>query len=195
MKKSEVLILISILALTMIFSALPVHASTPTEVNGQWRTASPPVGGLVTLNVKTAGANAFLTLHTYANYFVGDILGTPSPNIEQTICITFHYSDPEYVKTLPTGTVTNTQLQQWHPTEWNWKVERTFTGTVLGVAGGFTMKLEANGFGRIGAPEVLEGTWVIISGTGGLENLHGQGTWHSLGVQLNEYSGQVHFDP
>ena len=188
------LILITVLA---VFSAISLVFATPsTEVSGRWQSANPPPGGLVTFNVKTAGANAFLTMHSYANYFVGDILGTPSPNIEQTICITFHYGDPEYVKTLPTGAVTITQLREWNPTEWTWNIERKFTGTVLGIPGGFTMKLEAKGYGRLGYTDlVLEGTWVIIHGTDGLENLHGQGTWHSVTVQLNEYNGQVHFDP
>ena len=43
----------------------------------------------------------------------------------------------------------------------------------------------------------LKGPWVIISGTGGLVGLHGQGTWwHSgIGFANLEYAGQVHFDP
>ena len=41
----------------------------------------------------------------------------------------------------------------------------------------------------------ITGTWVILSGTDGLANLHGElkveGT---AGVELN-YAGQIHFDP
>jgi len=48
------------------------------------------------------------------------------------------------------------------------------------------------------------GQWVILSGTEGLANLHGQGTWGGPGfpnhlVNPGEpdlwYSGQIHFDP
>jgi len=193
MNKKKMVVIASIFALSMMVAVMPVYATTPTEVSGQWKSASPPTGGSVYFSVKKAGANAFLTLHSCATYFEGDIIGA-SGSIEQTISITFHYSDPEYVKTLPTSTLAS--LQTWEPTEWNWHVERKFTGTVLGTAGAFTMNLEAKGFGRLGyANLVLEGTWVIISGTDGLANLHGQGTWHNISPQLNAYEGQVHFDP
>jgi hypothetical protein len=78
-------------------------------------------------------------------------------------------------------------------------MDRVFVGTVLGHEGGFTMRLQAKGYGNavagIGAWN-LEGTWVIIGGTGGLAGLHGQGTWsHTAGIPGLQYEGQVHFDP
>lgn len=55
------------------------------------------------------------------------------------------------------------------------------TGTLLWMLNGIT-------------PE--GGTWVIISGTGDLANLHGQGTWSpSANPNVMNYEGQVHFDP
>ena len=45
------------------------------------------------------------------------------------------------------------------------------------------------------------GTWVILSGTGELANLRGQGTWWGpgapdVGIEGSvEYSGKIHFDP
>jgi hypothetical protein len=45
------------------------------------------------------------------------------------------------------------------------------------------------------------GKWVILSGTGGLANLRGQGTWWGAGAPepgvegYVEYSGKIHFDP
>jgi hypothetical protein len=41
------------------------------------------------------------------------------------------------------------------------------------------------------------GTWTIISGTGDLANLHGQGTTYAIdpSIFLMGYEGQVHFDP
>ena len=184
---------LGLLMISLAMLPMPAFATTPIDVSGTWRSANPPSGSSISFSVKKAGANAFFTLHSWAEYFEGDILGGAA-NIEQTIGITFHYSDPEFVKTLPTSTLV--AIRTWEPTEWNWHVDRTFTGTVLGIAGSFTMHLEAKGFGRLGfADMVLEGTWVITGGTGGLANLHGQGTWHALGPQLNEYEGQVHFDP
>ena len=43
-------------------------------------------------------------------------------------------------------------------------------------------------------PGPWSGQWVIISGTGYLANLHGQGTWSGPPFNL-AYSGQIHFDP
>lgn len=48
-----------------------------------------------------------------------------------------------------------------------------------------------------------EGTWVIISGTGDLSTLHGQGTWWGPGWSPANptkwgdiyYSGEIHFEP
>jgi len=48
-----------------------------------------------------------------------------------------------------------------------------------------------------------EGTWVIISGTGDLATLHGQGTWWGPGYSSANpskwgdiyYSGEIHFEP
>ena len=41
-----------------------------------------------------------------------------------------------------------------------------------------------------------DGIWVIISGTGELANLHGQGTFSSTGgFPQIAYEGQIHFDP
>jgi hypothetical protein len=47
----------------------------------------------------------------------------------------------------------------------------------------------------------MQGTWVILSGTDGLANLHGQGTWWGWGSDGVHgtpdlfYSGQVHQAP
>ena len=39
-----------------------------------------------------------------------------------------------------------------------------------------------------------QGTWWMGQGTEGLENVHGQGTWHGEGLSFS-YDGLVHFDP
>ena len=40
-----------------------------------------------------------------------------------------------------------------------------------------------------------DGLWRIISGTGELSNLHGQGTGENIGDSKWSYTGQLHFDP
>jgi hypothetical protein len=47
---------------------------------------------------------------------------------------------------------------------------------------------------KTGEPLEWYGTWVIISGTGELENLHGRGTWWGPSFDL-DYDGKIHFDP
>jgi len=200
MRKAMSIVFVALAFFSFSALVMPVYATPPTEISGQWASYKgiPSGGTPVTAEVRKAGANVFFTLHNYATYS-GDISGAPGC-IDQIIQITFHFGDAELVKSLPTGTTGNAAsivaaLNTWPETDWNWKVDRKFTGTVLGVAGDFNMNLEATGYGRLGNPVVLEGHWVIISGSGGLLNLHGQGTWHNLGVQLNAYEGQVHFDP
>jgi hypothetical protein len=69
--------------------------------------------------------------------------------------------------------------------------------TVAGRTGGLVMRL----VGKSGEPgEDWFGQWVIISGTGELAGIHGQGTWGGLGfigAGPGEiwYSGQIHFKP
>ena len=187
MERTKVALLVSILVLSMIFAAAPANATIPTPISGEWK--SRPDLGATIIEKRAAGANIFYTFHNHAEYYApGDIIGL----VSQTISITFHYKNPKIVETIDLSKSAST----WPATEWSWNVERDFTGTVLdSEIGTFHMHLVAKGIGKIGAPEVIEGTWTIISGTEGLANLHGQGTWHNHGVQLNGYEGQVHFDP
>ena len=69
---------------------------------------------------------------------LGDILGTLSQVLEAES----HYSNPEIIRNLGD----NPQL--WPEVPFSWKIDRVFTGTVLGVSGGFTMRLLAKGFGN-----------------------------------------------
>lgn len=66
-----------------------------------------------------------------------------------------------------------------------------------------TLKFVMVGKGQLtpGGPtdQYMWGQWVIVSGTGGLANVHGRGTWWGPG--MNEegadlwYDGDVHFHP
>jgi hypothetical protein len=81
------------------------------------------------------------------------------------------------------------------------KGHNTFTGiqicdpcTVGGRSGTYILRFEGksvNGY--------EQGTWVYLSGTGDLANLHGHGTIEGTstpdGRSLGTYSGEFHFDP
>lgn len=81
---------------------------------------------------------------------------------------------------------------------WNYWGTVEFTGEVDGVSGTLTMKVHGI---RPDADSEWDGTWVIISGTGGLATLRGQGTWWGMGAPGPgvwgdvEYEGDVHFEP
>lgn len=57
--------------------------------------------------------------------------------------------------------------------------------TVLSASGTLTIELVLSG---------TEGHWTIMEGTGGLTNIHGQGTG-STATEPFTYTGLVHFDP
>jgi len=82
------------------------------------------------------------------------------------------------------------------PVFWNVWLRSTFTGTVDGKSGTLIIQLVGK---RPMEPEPgwWSGQWLILSGTGELANLHGQGTWWGPGFGNSPaiyYSGQVHFD-
>ncbi len=88
-----------------------------------------------------------------------------------------------------------------HPSgNWNYRAIGDFTGTVDGKSGTLQMLLVGS---RPDAISEWQGTWVILSGTGELEDLHGQGTFWGLGYTGNppdvpgriDYAGITHFDP
>lgn len=119
--------------------------------------------------IRTAGPNQFL----YASdqeWWVGDIEG--------------YVPETEFVvRTNASGLSTFQSLVE-------------FEGTVLGSEPG---TLQILLLGKQEAGEWWYGTWVILSGTGGLANAHGEGVWYGPGM-LDPgpdcwYEGQVHFDP
>ncbi len=65
-----------------------------------------------------------------------------------------------------------------------------FTGTANGVSGTAVLQL----VGVVDVPSI-QGSFIIISGDGGLANLRGQGTFVFDNAFIGgTYSGQVHFD-
>lgn len=77
---------------------------------------------------------------------------------------------------------------------WNVWLRGAFAGMVQGKQGTMVFQL----VGKKPAGEDWYGQWVIISGTGELENLQGQGAWWGPGFGAPGpdiyYSGSIHFN-
>ncbi len=67
-----------------------------------------------------------------------------------------------------------------------------FSGSVDGLSCTLVMRFAATGNAVTGE---MEGNWVILSGTGDLANLRGQGTVEGVGGVGGTYSGQILFAP
>jgi hypothetical protein len=82
--------------------------------------------------------------------------------------------------------------------ESRWVVHRYNSPEVwIGISTTFTLNVEYNGLTGTLTIKMGHGGWRIISGTGDLANLHGQGTTYAIDptIFLMGYEGQVHFDP
>jgi hypothetical protein len=82
---------------------------------------------------------------------------------------------------------------------WTFRALVYFDGEVNGASGTLVMSVAGS---RPTSYAEWQGMWVILSGTGELETLRGQGTWGGLGWLGNPeepgiiyYDGQVHFAP
>ncbi len=74
----------------------------------------------------------------------------------------------------------------------NTRVTGMFNGSVDGSSGTLVMRFAALGDAVTGE---MEGNWVILSGTGDLVNLRGQGTVEGIGGVGGTYWGQIIFAP
>jgi hypothetical protein len=90
------------------------------------------------------------------------------------------------------GTAPNVFRLIFNPSGLNVQLFFTFTGTVNGIPGTLLIKFQGNGEG-IGMP--IKGQWVILSGTGGLANLHGTLKVEGIAGVYQNYTGMIHFDP
>jgi hypothetical protein len=158
-----------LMLLLLVCIVLPVaaHAGSQEDVDGYFTYV--PLGCEVEM---WAGDNYILRGCTdVGDYFLGDFLGTST----EVYDFVMHGASAPYVyeKGFYKGTV-------------------TFTGTVKEERTG-TMEILFVGKSP-GDVMVWSGTWRIISGTGELANIHGNGVWGSseLGVH---YQGKIHFEP
>ena len=168
--------------LSMLLMITPVNATTPVAISGTFVGTSFPVNG----PIRYAGANVFMSASNEGLYVSGPIIGA----FEQTTQLIWHFGNPQTVKDLPSNTMLWKNIESFAV----WHIERTFTGTVDNKEGTLTMLLEAKfTYPTVTYPS-LEGTWIIISETGDLANLRGEGTWWNSPGQILEYEGQIHFN-
>jgi hypothetical protein len=166
MKRSIVLLLVLTVALALV--AVPVSAGPPTTASGAWDyvLTGPP-------EVKVAGPNVFIYGQDH-----GEWLGTFTGSTEEEFVVICH---------------PNAGMAFY-------KGEMTFTGTVEDESGTpqeGTMVIKTNAKQATDtcdpSPAIWHGHWVILGGTEGLVNVHGQGTFYGASLHA-EYEGQIHFD-
>jgi hypothetical protein len=169
MKKRMCVLCITLL-LTLVL-AVPASASKPTGVSGARQFILPPQNRVW----RPAGNNCIVEIdatHTY----IGDLVGTSLA----------HWRIVSHGPCEENGPVP----YKHHETI---SVKGTFTGMVAGVSGTFDFTEAAENWPTgTGAPGITS-RLVILSGTGGLANLHGVLEFSDMPV--GSYSGQIHFDP
>ena len=77
---------------------------------------------------------------------------------------------------------------------WSFNARSSFQGSVNGKTGTLEMLLVGK---RADENSLWAGQWNIISGTGELANLHGQGKWEGPGFPNGgiDFWGKIHFEP
>jgi hypothetical protein len=177
MKRAIIAIATAVLAL-VLFSVVPVYAAKPTQIEGTWIATS----GITLIGPEhTGGGNHFDTWSNTGRYMTGPIKG----NFTQNVTITMHTGESVFVEQPPLNFL--------------WRIDRTiYDASVDGKSGTIDMRLICKGTVVPGTPNAvnsLEGTWVIISASGELAGLHGQGTWWNIPPGILGYEGQIKFSP
>jgi hypothetical protein len=166
-KKKRIYGLLIALLLALVI-AVPASATKPTGVSGTRKFVPPPQNRVW----RPAGNNCIVEIDAIHAY-TGDLEGTSVA----------HWR-----------IVSHGPCEENGPVPYKYRetisIKGTFTGMVSGVSGSFDFteaaKNSPTGTGQPGITSRL----VILSGTGGLANLHGR-----LDIVGVSYSGQIHFDP
>ena len=159
-------------ALLLSMSMSVAYATQPTQVTWTSVTVGLSVQGG---NVAGESDNRFLTL-SITSVFTGDIAGIMTSDSRWII--------HNWVTGVPL-------LQQPGPV--NIHAVDYISTTFQGKSGTLAILVNHVYYPSLGSSE---GTWVIISGTGELANLHGHGTTSNPpGPGPTTWTGQVHFDP
>jgi hypothetical protein len=168
----KVMLTLLIVCMVLSIASLPVYATPPTEVSGV-------IDYYVDFDntvILTRGRNTFF-YGTDEEYWQADPEGGLDGYVAETDFVVIEHAS---------GAAT-------------FQSQFVFEGTVLGSETG-TMEMILIGQIPPGG-EWWYGTWVILGGSDGLANVHGQGVWYGPGMNFDPevpdlwYEGQVHFDP
>jgi hypothetical protein len=170
--KKQMTVMLVFLLLTLVL-AVPALATPPTEVSGNIWMSAPPANR----TWRPAGNNCIVEVDlTFLS--VGDASGT----------ITQHSRIVSHGPCGPSGPAPG----QYHETDTGYG---TFTGTVLGVSGTYDYTFNSQLWPADPGEVLYTGRNIILSGSGGLANLHGViEDWGVVG-EPGAYAGRVHFDP
>ena len=174
MKKAvSVFLLLVLMLLASASTVITVQASKPIEVNGTYSPLPPPSQNTVTSDGKSDNTNQDVVIRVN---WQGSISGTGTLEMSST--------------NLNVGTLDERGIVHGELT--------LTTGiSVLGDSktGTLTIKLH----NVIERGEKSGGVWRIVSGTGDLEGLHGEGTLeltvYRPPVIVIAYAGQIHYEP
>jgi len=158
------------MTLALIVFALPASASQPTAVSGEYTFFY----GVP--ETREAGNNCFIEVDGLYP-FTGDLVGE---------AIT-HFRAISHGPCATAAPFANRETLYGRG---------TFTGTVLGQDGTFDFVYEGRGLPVEPGQDALEARFIVLSGTGELENLHGFfEASYNLGDAYDTYTGQMHFEP
>jgi hypothetical protein len=179
MRTRNGLLLTLVLVALLIAAALPVSAGPPEKATGVWEYFT------YVDDMKTAGCNTFLTVHDdgrWTGTFHGPLGNDDPAESYEEGRIVLHCSGAVSFN----GIVTFDEVY----------VDGQKGGLVISVNG---RTPDGTALPPVGEP--WQGRWVILSGTGELENLHGSGDWWGPGAGepfvwgFVEYGGKTHFAP
>ena len=171
--KKRLLILIALMAVLLLVAG-PVYATPPEPASGTWCYIPFPVP------LRFADGNMFLEATSEDRWEEGTFDSTEFVGSGSVYRATIH----KFVDFTDTG-------------PWFAQGLVTFVGKVGDKEGTLVMRFLGK---RPDATSDWSGKWVILSGTGELENLRGQGTWWGPGAPeagvegCVDYSGNYHFE-
>jgi hypothetical protein len=170
--KALAILLVPLLLSSFLATMPAVYASKPFTISGTCATELT----YVDTSFKLAGGNVFFTEDRTGAYYgdlAGDFAGTAS-NVVHGFVDWFHFKSAE-----------------------SHQIQTFASATVNGKTGGLTLLFIANVYADPSIPAYgYTAKVTILSGTGGLANLHGEGiAWSAATETAEHYQLQVHFDP
>jgi hypothetical protein len=162
----RVTVLVPVLALLMLFAVAPAISVVH---------ACPHTPPIIVTGTVTAGSYTI----------------TGQKTVDGNTFLTGRYEGDTFTGTFD-GTASNVFFIILNPSGLHLLLFFAFTGTVNGIPGTLVIMFVGKGEG-LGMP--ITGKWVILSGTGGLANLHGKLSVEGIAGVILTYKGNIHFDP